>query len=71
MQLQNFYHTDGPKTVEKSRRPRTTDDPEEGPEALNNLKAAGVDQQLQLFKTLGHCPRREQLEPLPTVKRGQ
>ena len=71
MQLRNFYHRDGQKTVEKGRRPRTTDDPEEGPEALYNLKAAGVGQQLQLFKALGHCPRREQPEPLLTVKRGQ
>ena len=71
MQLQNFYHEDGHKTVKKGRRPRTTDDPEEGPEALNYLKTAGVGQQLQLFKALGHCPRREQPEPLPTVKGGQ
>ena len=30
MQLQIFYHGDGHKTVEKGRRPRTTDDPKEG-----------------------------------------
>ena len=48
-----------------------TDDPEEGPEALKYLKAAGVGQQLQLFKALGQRSRREQPQPLPTVKRGQ
>ena len=71
MQLQIFHHRDGHKTVEMGRRPRTAEDPKEGPDALNNLKAVGVGQQLQLFKALAHCPRREQLEPLPTVKRGQ
>ena len=68
MQLQNFYHIDGHKTVEKGRWLRTTEDPEEGPEALNCLETTGVGQQLQLFKALGHCPRREQSEQLPMVK---
>ena len=32
MQFQNFYHKDQHPTVKKGRRPRTTDDPEGGPE---------------------------------------
>ena len=71
MQPQDFYHHSRVQNVEKGHRPRTTGDPAEGPEAVNYLQAAGVGQQLQLFKALGHCPRREQPEPLPTVKRGQ
>ena len=71
MQLQDFHHRRRVQNIKKARRPRTTDSPEEGPEALNYLKAAGVGQQLQLFKALGHRPRREQPQPLPTVKRGQ
>ena len=69
MQLQNFYQRDGHETVEKGRRPRTTGDPEEGPEALNHLETSGVGQQLQLFTALRHCPCREQPQPLPTDKR--
>ena len=59
MQLQDFYHHHRVQNIQKGRRRRTTDDPEEGPEALNHLEAAGVGQHLQLFKALGHCPRRE------------
>ena len=68
LKFRSFYHKDGHKTVGKGRRPTMTDDPEEGPEALNFLKTAGVGQQLQLVTALINCPRRGQPEPLPTVK---
>ena len=70
MQLHNSYHRDGHKTVEKGRRPSTTDDPTESPQALHFNKTAGGGKQLRLFSTLRQGPSREQPDPLPTVEWG-
>ena len=60
-----------PLGIQKGRRPRTTDDPTESPQALHYNKTAGVGEQLQLFSTLRQSPNREQPNPLPAVERHQ
>ena len=57
--------------IQKGRRPRTTDDLQEGPEALYYPKLARVGEYLQLLPPFLGSPGRKQLEPLPTVKTSQ
>ena len=71
VQLQNFLPQRRAQTVKESRRPKTTDDPEGGPKALNDREPAAVGHQLQPPSALSDSPRREQPEPLPKVKRSQ
>ena len=71
MQPQDFYHHRRVQNIQKGRRPRTTDDPEESPQALHYNKTAGVGKQLQLFSTLRQSPSREEPDPLPAVERRQ
>ena len=54
--------------IKKGRWPRTTDDPQEGPETLNNPKSARVGEYLQLLRPFLGSPGRKPSEPLPTVK---
>ena len=68
MQLQDFYHHHRVQNIKKGNRPRTTDDPEEGPKTLQYPKTAGLGEQLQLFPPFLDSPGGEQSEPLPTVK---
>ena len=55
-------------TYKKGRRPRTTGDPKESPQALHDDETAGVGEQLQLFSALRQSPSREQPDPLPAVE---
>ena len=70
IQLQDFYHHSRVQNVEKGHRTRTTDEPEESPQALHFKKTAGVGKQLQLFSTLRQGPSREQPDPPLTVEQG-
>ena len=62
----SFYHTDRHKTVKKGRRPRTTDDPKEGPKTLQFKEPTGRGKQVQLLRPFSYRPGGEQ--PLPAVK---
>ena len=64
----NYYHKDGQTTVEKSRRPRTTDDPKEGRKTLQYPELAGNGKHLQLLPLFLGSPGGEQSHPLPTVE---
>ena len=55
-------------TYKKGRRPRTTDDPQEGPEALDYQKSPRVGECPQLIPPFLGSPGRKQPEPLPTVE---
>ena len=55
-------------TYKKGRRPRTTDDPQEGPEALDYQKSPLVGECPQLIPPFLGSPGRKQPEPLPTVE---
>ena len=52
--------------IQKGRRPRTTDDPKEGPKTLKHPKTAGIGDHLQLLTPFLGRPRGVQPEPLPT-----
>ena len=56
------------RDIQKGRRPRTTDDPQEGPEALDYKKPPRVGECLQLIPPFLGSPGGKQPEPLPTVK---
>ena len=68
LQLQDFYHHRRVQNIEKGRRPRTTDNPKEGPRTLNHNETASVGEQLQLLAPFLDSPGRKQSEPLPTVE---
>ena len=70
MQLQDFYHNWRAQDMKKGRRPRTTDDPNEGPKTLQHPKTAGIGDELQLLPLFLGSPGGEQPEPMPTVKIG-
>ena len=54
--------------IQKVRRPRTTDDPKEGPKTLQHPETAGIGEHLQLPPPFRGSPGGEQSEPLPTVE---
>ena len=56
------------RDIQKGRRPRTTDDPQEGPEALDNQKSPRVGKCSQLIPPFLGSPGGKQPEPLPTVE---
>ena len=56
------------RDIQKGRRPRTTGDPQEGPEALDYKKSPRVGEYLQLITPFLGSPGGKQPEPLPTVK---
>ena len=56
------------RDIQKGRRPRTADDPQEGPEALDDKEPTRVGECLQLIPPFLGSPGGEQPEPLPTVK---
>ena len=70
MQSKIFYHSDAHKTVKKGRRPRTTDDPEGGLEALDDPETARVGECPQLLPPFLGSPGGEQSEPLLTIEAG-
>ena len=56
------------RDIQKGRRPITTDDPQEEPEALDYQKSPRVGECLQLIPPFLGSPGGKQPEPLPTVK---
>ena len=56
------------RDIQKGRRPRTTGDPQEGPEALDDKEPTRVGECLQLIPPFLGSPDGKQPEPLPTVK---
>ena len=68
MQLQDFYHHRRVQNIQNDRRPRTTDDPEGGPEALHFQQTARRGEQLQLLPPFLDSPGGEQPQPLPAVE---
>ena len=56
------------RDTQKGRRPRTADDPQEGPEALDDKEPTRVGECLQLIPPFLGSPGGKQPEPLPTVK---
>ena len=71
MQLQIFITRTVAQDIQKGRRPKTTDDPQEGPEALFYPKPTRVGEHLQLLPPFMGSPGRKQSEPLPTLKTSQ
>ena len=59
------------RDIQKGRRPRTADDPQEGPEALDYEEPTRVGEYLQLIPPFLGSPGGKQPEPLPTVKASQ
>ena len=68
MQLQVFLPQQRAQDIQKGRRPRTTDDPKEGPKTLQHPETAGIGEHLQLLPPFLRILGGEQPEPLPTLE---
>ena len=71
MQLQDFYHQRRVQNIQKGRRPRTTDDPEGGPEGPTFPEDRQMRRAAPTAPSFLDSPGGKQPEPLPAIKAGQ